>query len=68
MIQLSRREFLRMAGVAASAAVLGACAPQTVTESAVEGAVETEVVPTPTFLPPDYYSGIGDAIRLVRTA
>ncbi len=48
-LTLSRREFLQVA-VVASAAVLGACTPQSPTESPVE----TEVVPTatPTLPPP----------------
>ena len=39
--KLSRREFLKMVGVAASAAIAGACTPQT----------PTEVVPTTTAVP-----------------
>ncbi len=49
MVKLSRREFLRMAGVLASATVLGACAPQTPTEEVVEvKAMPTATPPPPT--------------------
>ncbi len=48
--KLSRREFLKIAGVVASSTVLGACAPQTPAGEAVEGIVETK--PVPTALPP----------------
>ncbi len=47
--RLSRRKFLRMAGITASAALLGACAPQTSAGKVVE-IVETE--PAPTAPPP----------------
>ena len=56
-LKLSRREFLKMAGVAASAAVLGACASQSPTEDVVETraaptATPTPPPPTPTEVPP----------------
>ncbi len=50
--RLSRREFLRMAGVATSAVVLGACAPQTPADDAAGDTVETQAAPTATPTPP----------------
>ncbi|MFB0535830.1 MAG: SUMF1/EgtB/PvdO family nonheme iron enzyme, partial [Anaerolineae bacterium] len=46
--KLSRREFLKMVGATASAAVLGACTPQTPTEvapTATSGSVPKETEP-----------------------
>ena len=44
--KISRREFLRFAGLSAGAAVLGACAPQVVTQVVQETqvAVQTQIV------------------------
>jgi sulfatase modifying factor 1 len=50
--KLSRREFLKMVGVAASAATLGACAPQAPIETATEVA--------PTAVPPE---GVKEEIK-----
>ena len=44
--QLSRREFLHIAGLAASATVLGACTPRTLAENEVEVEIEVEAAPT----------------------
>ena len=44
--KLSRREFLKVAGVVASSALLGACTPRTSTRDVVE--TEFAPVPTPT--------------------
>lgn len=55
--KLSRREFLKVAGVVASTAVLGACTPRTSTGDVVETkfapvATPTLPPPTPTEVPP----------------
>lgn len=48
--RVSRREFLRMTGITASAVVLGACAPQTPAEDTI--VVEAAPTATPTTPPP----------------
>ena len=47
--KLSRRRFLEMAGIAASAAALGGCGPS---EPVMVTATPTALPPTPTPLPP----------------